>query len=151
MRNHQTNRQGGFIAIIVGVAIVAISLAAGIGAAVINHADTRHTVNVLTDPDAKSSDIESITDQQITNARNELPNSAALATNIAGLGGAPLGDGHTAAEVAGSAITQVAVGTVEPAVIDYMSDPGSKWNSNGGQDRPTEGTTPTRGMLVCGP
>lgn len=151
MKHHRTNRQGGFISILVGVGLLALALAAGIGAAVLNHADTRHTVNVLTDPDAKSSDIESITDQQITNARNELPNSAALATNIAGLGGTPLGDGQTAAQVAGSAITQVAVGTVEPAVIDYMSDPGSKWNHHGGKDRPSEGTMPTHGVLVCHP
>ena len=107
--------------------------------------------SLLTDPDAKSSDIESITDQQITNARNELPNSAALATNIAGLGGTPLGDGHTAAEVAGSAIAQVAADNVEPAVIDYMRDPASKWNHNGGKDRPTEGNAPTHGVLVCHP
>lgn len=137
------DRAGGFIGIFVTVGLFGIGLAAGIFSVAVNNAEDLHTMRALTEDPPTTP----VTDQQIANARHAFDRNAQILTGFTSLGTAPLIEGRSSAEVAGSALVQLANDPIRPAVADYLSDPSSRWNRNGGADRPTRGTTPTGGTI----
>jgi len=143
---HRVRRQRGFIGALVAVAIFAIAGAAGLTAAFINAHNNRRTLEVLSNPEATQEELNSISDQDLRNLRNSLPDNATLLSNFAALGTPTLPGGGSTAELAGNAIEEQIRNVVAPATIDYMTNPESTWNRNGGADRPAEGTVPTGGI-----
>jgi hypothetical protein len=135
---------GGFVAVIVAVGLFGLALFAGVLSAVAIGQKNQKTAEVLMDPGAN---LSSVSDQDIKNLQNQLPNSAGILTNAAALGTPILPSGQSTLEVGASAIAQAVNDPVRPAVVGYMSDPASSWNKNGGANRPSEGTNPTGGQL----
>ncbi|MCP4284110.1 MAG: hypothetical protein GY792_06620 [Gammaproteobacteria bacterium] len=142
------SRMDGFIGIIVAVGIFALAGTAGFLSVVINSGNNRRTMEVLADPEATTAELESISDQDIRNLRNDLADNFGLASGFAGgLGTPTLPGGGSTAELAGNALEEQIRNIVNPAVVDYLSNPESSWNRDGGANRPGEGTVPSGGVL----
>lgn len=137
----------GLIGILVPVILLTLAGGAAFLSAVIVNAENQHTINVLTNPDATQQELNTVTDQDINNARNNIKNQADLATGFVSLGTAPLPGEHGAP----AALAEVRAGIIQPAVVNYMSDPSSSWNKNNGTERPTTGTAPVDPTTVPDP
>jgi hypothetical protein len=145
-RTRRRRRQAGFIGIIVGVGLFALAGTAAILSVVINSGNNQRTLDILSDPDATQAQLDTISDQDVRNLRNDLADNAGLLTGFSSLGTPTLPSGDSAAQVAANALDEQIRNVAEPAVVNYMSDPGSSWNRNGGADRPSEGTLPSGGL-----
>jgi len=135
------------LAIGVAVGLIALGGAAAGLSVVLNSHNNRQTANILTDPEATTQQLESISDQDLRNLRNDLRDNMELSTLYTGVGTTTLPGGGSTARVAANALEEQIRTAVSPAVIDYMSDPESSWNRNGGSERPSEGTVPSGGLL----
>lgn len=143
-RNRQ--KQQGFLGLIVGVGLFALAGTAGFLSIVINSAENRQTLRVLTDgTDAQR---EALTDQQIRNLQNDLNDNLNLATGFASLGTTvlPGAQVESNAAMAANALLEQAPNAIA-ATTGYLSDPNSSWNSDSGAARPAEGIVPTSGIL----
>lgn len=137
----------GIIGILVPVILLTLAGGAALLSAVIVNGENQHTINILTNPEVTQQQLDTVSTQDIQNARNNINTQLDLATNFVSLGTAPLPGEHGAA----GALSEIAVGTVEPEVIKYVSDPSSSWNTNNGADRPTTGTAPVDPTTVPDP
>jgi hypothetical protein len=137
----------GIIGIVVPVMLLTLAGGAALLSAAITNAENNRTIRILTDPEATQQQLDTVSDQDITNARNNFKNQADLATGFVSLGTAPLPGEHGAP----AALSEVASGIVQPTVVNYVSDPSSSWNTNNGADRPTEGTAPVDPTTVPDP
>ncbi len=137
----------GLIGIMVSVMLLTLAGGAAFLSAVITNSENQRTFDILTDTDATQDELNSVSDQDIRNVRNNLNDQLGLATNFISLGTAPL-PGNTGPA---GLLTEAANGVVAPAVVNYVTDPGSSWNRNDGADRPDTGTAPVDPDSVTDP
>jgi len=146
--HRRPSRERGLVGILVAVGIFALAGTAGFLSVVINSHNNRQTLEILADPEATTEQLESISDQDMRNLQNDLPDNLGLSSGfVGGLGTPTLPGGGSTAEIAANALEEQIRNVVSPAAIDYMSNPDSSWNRNGGSDRPSEGTVPSGGLL----
>lgn len=135
--------RGFFTAVVVTVLVVGLAGTAFIvSVALTSSANRRTQENLLSNDQSR---VDSVTDQQIRNLRNEVNDNLSLGTGYAGLGTATLPSGSNSTEVAVRGAQGIAIGLGSNAVEAAMRDPDASFNRNNGIDRPTGGTQPTNG------